>query len=167
GEQLGEFVRAGEARVGDLVEPVGAHFGGGVGPAGEGFGGGLDRLVDFGRAAAREAGDDVFGVRRVAAFQRAVRAGPFAGDEVAESAGFHDQILSMRPRPARFRTNAEMPISHGGASREVVTVLTSVPSRRELIVTRSPSLCVKPAPGSSRSCVGANRVPQNSTNPSG
>src|SRR5690606_8952388 len=89
GEQLAEFVRAGEDRVGDLVEHVGAHFGRSVGPAGERVGRGLDRLVDFGRAAVREAGDDVFGVRRVAAFQRSIRAGPFAGDEVTESAGFH------------------------------------------------------------------------------
>src|SRR5690606_12816449 len=167
GEQLAELVGAGEDRVGDLVEHVGAHFGRGVGPAREGFGRDLDRLVHFSGSAVGETRDHVRGVGGVAAFQRSIRAGPFAGDEVAESAGFHDQILSMRPRPARFRTKAAMPISHGGASREVVTVLTSVPSRRELIVTRSPSLWVKPAPGSSRSCVGANRVPQNSTNPSG
>ncbi len=60
-----------------------------------------------------------------------------------------------------------MPSSHGGASREVVTVLVSDPSRRELIVTRSPSLWVNPAPGVSRSWVGANSVPQNSAKPSG
>ena len=37
----------------------------------------------------------------------------------------------------------------------------------EEIVTTSPVLCVKPRPGSSRSWVGANSVPRNSTNPSG
>ena len=38
-----------------------------------------------------------------------------------------------------------------GASRDVVTVLASLPIRRELIVTTSPSLCVNPAAPRSRS----------------
>src|SRR5690606_29951513 len=120
-------------------------FGGSIRPVRKGLRGGRHRLVHLGRAAGGEAGDDVARVGRVAAFERIVGAGPFAADVMAEGTGTHGgQILSMRPRAARFRTKAAMPISHGGASREVVTVLARVPIRRELMVTRSPSLRVTP-----------------------
>src|SRR5690606_27533943 len=169
GEQLAELGRARKNQGGDLVEHVGAHLGRGLRPVGAGVGRGGHRAVHIGRAAIGKARDDVVGVRGVAAFERVVGAGPFAADVVTQGTRIHVvcQLLSMRPRAARLRMNAAMPSSHGGASREVVTVFVRRPSLCELIVTRSPSLCVKPAPGVSRSCVGANSVPQNSTKPSG
>src|SRR5690606_29526103 len=72
-----------------------------------------------------------------------------------------------RPRRARLAISAPIPSVHGSASLDVTTRLTSRPSLGLAMATRSPTLWVKPRPGSSRSCTGANSVPRNSTKPSG
>src|SRR3954453_1736580 len=71
------------------------------------------------------------------------------------------------PRPARFRISAPVPKVHGSQSGACFMRLTSWPSCGAAIVTMSPTLCVKPCPGASRSSTGANIVPRNSTAPSG
>ena len=60
-----------------------------------------------------------------------------------------------------------MPVDHGAAALEVVTRLTSRPRRRDEIVTVSPSLCVKPRPGSSAILGRREQRAENSAKPSG
>ena len=95
GEQLADLARAGEQRLTGLAQHVGAHLGRGVRPARLRVLRRGDRLGYFGLAAIREAGDDLVGVRRRfhhrrrAPFERAVRAGPFAADVMAEDLRLH------------------------------------------------------------------------------
>src|SRR5437763_10607292 len=72
-----------------------------------------------------------------------------------------------RPRPARLRISASAPNSQGGILSLWPTRFTSAPSFGEDTVTISPSLWVKPWPGASRSSIGADIVPRNSTKPPG
>src|SRR5258708_2915785 len=74
---------------------------------------------------------------------------------------------TVRPRAARFSMSARTPKTHGGAAFDRVTRLASAPSFDEAMVTTSPVLWVNPPPPPSRSLVGANMVPRNSTKPSG
>jgi acyl-CoA reductase-like NAD-dependent aldehyde dehydrogenase len=88
-EQLAQLVRAREDQRGDFVEHIGARLGRGARPGREGCAGGGHSAVHVRRAAIGEAGDDLIGVGRVAAFQSAIGAGPFAADEMAERRHVH------------------------------------------------------------------------------
>src|SRR6056297_510999 len=72
-----------------------------------------------------------------------------------------------RFRAARLRINADVPKIHSGQSEDRRTVLLSVPNAGSDMFTTSSTWWVNPCPGASRSCTGANIVPQNSMNPSG
>src|SRR5207302_7340827 len=130
---------------------------------------GLHRFVHLGRAALGIARDDVVEVRRVDALPGDISAELFTVDQMGQCVG-HGIALSVSdnsPRAARLRISARVPNVHGGASREVATIFASMPRLGVEMRTSSPILCVKPRPGSSRSSVGANKVPRNSTKPSG
>jgi len=87
------------------------------------------------------------------------------GNEVSISARDFAQTLELLDDAALEHTVVGPP--HAGASRDVATTFASVPSFGVEMRTSSPILWVKPRPGSSRSSVGANKVPRNSTKPSG
>ena len=53
------------------------------------------------------------------------------------------------------------------AAGDVTMTLVSRPRRGDSTLTTSPTLCVKPWPGASRSWIGANSVPVNKARPSG
>ena len=151
-EQVAELLRAAMISAPDLVEHVRAHFGRGVGPA-RGTPPARPRPRASTSAAPpsgkRATTSSVFG--RVEAFARGVAGDAFAADEMGECvescAVLHVRSASS-PRAARLRISArdaERP--RRGASRDVVTVLTSVPSSASRSRTTSPILWVKPRPG--------------------
>src|SRR3546814_5177048 len=88
-------------------------------------------------------------------------------DALALQARIDGAVHASRPRLARFAISAESPKLQGSASFDVTTRFTSLPRRGVEMATLSPTLWVKPCPGSSRSCTGANSVPRNRANPSG
>ena len=73
----------------------------------------------------------------------------------------------IKPRALRFRSRAEVPNSQFGILLHRFTRFTKAPSGGLKIITASPKWCVKPFPGSPRSFVGANIVPDINAKPSG
>ena len=136
-----------------FVEHVGADLGRTLGPCWKCGPSRFDRLVHLGLSGLRIARHDVVEVGRVEAFAGRVAADRLSVDEMVE--GVQHQAFSkapaINPRSARLRISARVPNVHAGASRDVVTVLKSVPSLGVEISTSSPTLWVKPRPSSSRS----------------
>ena len=167
GQQAAELVLAGDDLVADALEDVVALLDRRARPGREGVMRRRDRALGIGGRGAGELAHHVVGVRRIDVRRGLRRRDPFAGDEVLASIVNLSDLVLMRPRWARLVMSARMPKVQGSHSELGFMRLTSAPSLGAAMVTMSPGLWVKPMPGSSRSCVGANMVPRKSTKPSG
>src|SRR5690606_10500008 len=129
--------------------------------------GACDRFGGLGLAAALvhgELGGELAGERRfvLGGTERVIGDNDFRHATASVSV-----VARSRPRVARLLISARMPKVQSGACSAEFTTFTRLPSRGEDMSTMSPRLWVKPLPGSSRSSVGTNIVPVNSTKPSG
>ena len=148
------------------------------------------RLFDLRDARMGVEADDIVGVGGIDVARRPFALHPLAGDIVLVDLahvnspwfrvpspprmiahylmrGLGAPAPQIKPRLARLRMRLPAPNVHGGQASQWRMRLTSRPSSPAETVTTSPGLWVKPLPGASRSAIGANIVPRNSTAPSG